>query len=176
MSDLSSYDSTNSEENSVNKAYKLSFTPTSTTNYYISRFNTNTRLRDILFEGAVPLHEIIYHLYDLFFNYINLSSHNTITHVVAILKPEPPHRPETPIIIKIKGSKNKKERLELVAPVIESIISQFDAIFTIFINNTDGDIRTRTKYRTDTHKKVLIQAYKDYNSTIKPKIFNLLLK
>ena len=175
MSDISSYDSTSSDESSVNKDYKLIFSPSSTTNYYASKFNVNTKSREILFEGAVPLHGAVHHLYDLFFNYINLSSANTITYLVAILKPEPPHRPDTPILIKIKGSNSKKERLKIVAPAIDRVISQFDAIFDVFINNTDGDIRTKTKYRTDTHRKVLIDAYKKYNQEIKPKIFNLLL-
>ena len=93
---------------------------------------------------------------------------------MAILKPEPPHRPDIPIIVKLVGSKNKQERRELIKPVVESVIDQFDAVFSTFINNTDGDIRTKTKYRTDTHKKVLIKAYKDFNNIIKPKIFNLL--
>tara|TARA_B100001093_G_scaffold478490_1_gene506710 strand:+ start:1082 stop:1612 length:531 start_codon:yes stop_codon:yes gene_type:complete len=174
MTDISSYDSTSSNESSVNKDDKLIFRPSSTTNYYASIFNINTKKRDILFEGAVPLHEIIYHLYDLFFNYINLSAANTITYLVAILKPEPPYRPDTPILIKIKGSNSKKERLKLVAPVIDRIITQFDSIFDIFINDSDGDIRTKTKYRTDTHRKVLIDSYKHYNNVIKPKIFNLI--
>lgn len=174
MTDISSYDSTGSDESSVNKDYSLIFTPSSTTNYYASTFNINTKHREILFDGAVPLHEIIYHLYDLFFNYINLSSANTITYLVAILKPEPPHRPDTPILIKIKGSNSKKERLQIVTPAIDRIITQFDAIFNVFINNSDGDIRTKTKYRADTHRKVLIDAYKAYNNDIKPKIFNLI--
>ena len=174
MTDISSYDSNSSNESTVNKDYKLIFRPSSTTNYYASTFNVSTKTREILFEGAVPLHEITYHLYDLFFNYINLSSANTITYLVAILKPEPPHRPDTPIIIKIKGSNSKKERLKLVAPAIDSVITQFDTIFDVFINNSDGDIRTKTKYRTDTHRKVLIDAYKAYNNEIKPKIFNLI--
>ena len=174
MSDNSSYDSNASDETSVNKDYTLIFTPSSTTNYYASKFNITTKLREILFEGAVPLHEIIYHLYDLFFNYINLSSANTITYLVAILKPEPPHRPDTPILIKIKGSNSKKQRLQIVAPAIDQIVTQFDEIFNVFINNIDGDISTKTKYRTDTHRKVLIDAYKAYNNEIKPKIFNLI--
>ena len=175
MSDISSYDSVNSDESSVNKAYTLIFTPSPTTNYYASKFNTNTKSREILFEGAVPLHEIVFHLYDLFFNYINLSGSNTMTYLAAILKPEPPHRPDMPILIKIKGSNNKKERLKIIAPAIDQVVTQFDAIFNTFINDSNGDICTKTKYRTDTHRKVLIHAYKEFNNVIKPKIFNLLV-
>jgi hypothetical protein len=173
MSDLFSYGSSNSDEESVNITL-LEFIPTSTTNYYISKFNVQNRSREILFDGAVPLHEIVYSFYDLFFDYINIPSDGTIIHIVAILKPEPPHRPDIPIIVKLFGSKKKQERRELIKPVVESVINQFDAIFSTFINNTDGDIRTKTKYRTDTHKKVLIKAYNDFNNTIKPKIFTLL--
>ena len=68
--DIASVDSTSSNESMVNKDNTLIFIPTTTTNYYASKFNINTKEREILFEGAVPLHEIIYHLYDLFFNYI----------------------------------------------------------------------------------------------------------
>jgi hypothetical protein len=174
--DTASVDSTSSNESMVNKDNSLIFIPTTTTNYYASKFNVNTKEREILFEGAVPLHEIIYHLYDLFFNYINLSSSNTITYLVAILKPEPPYRPDTPILLKIKGSKKKKERLELVKPAIEQVIGQFETIFNTFIHDSDGDIRTKTKYRSDTHRKVLLDAYRDFNNTIKPKIFNLLVE
>lgn len=172
--DINSYASTDSDESSVNKDYKLIFAPSPTTNYYASKYNLTTKNREILFDGAVPLHEIVYHLYDLFFDYINLSSANTITYLVAILKPEPPHRPDTPILIKIKGSNSKKERIQIVTPAIDRIVTQFDAIFDVFINDLDGDIHTKTKYRTDTHRKVLIDSYKAYNNTIKPKIFNLL--
>lgn len=160
----------------VNTDNTLLIVPTPTTNYYVSKFNKNDRTRDILFDGAVPLHEIVHHFYDLFFNYINFSSANTVLYLAAILKPEPPHRPETPIIFKIEGSNNKKERLERVAPVIDLVVNQFDAIFDIFINDTDGDLRTKTKYRTDTHKKVLINSYLAFNQTIKPKLFALLLQ
>ena len=45
-----------------------------------------------------------------------------------------------------------------------------------FIHDSDGDIRTKTKYRSDTHRKVLIDAYRAFNDTIKPKIFNLLVE
>ena len=172
--DTYSYESTSSGEHSVNKDHSLLFIPSSTTNYYASKFNVNSKHREILFDGAVPLHEIVYHLYDLFFNYINLSSANTITYLVAILKPEPPHRPDTPILIKIKGSNSKKQRLQIVTPAIDQVVTQFDEIFNVFINNIDGDISTKTKYRTDTHRKVLIDSYKHYNNVIKPKIFNLI--
>ena len=175
MMDTHSYGSTSSDEHAVNTDNPLLFIPTSTTNYYASKFNTNTKHREILFEGAVPLHEIVYHLYDLFFNYINLSSANTITYLVAILKPEPPRRPDTPVLAKIKGSNSKKERIQIVKPIIEAIITQFDAIFDVFINNINGDIYNKNKYRTDTHRKVLIDSYKHFNNEVKPKIINLIM-
>ena len=78
------------------------------------------------------------------------------------------------VLSDFKGSNSKKERIQIVTPAIDRIVTQFDAIFDVFINDLDGDIHTKTKYRTDTHRKVLIDSYKAYNNTIKPKIFNLL--
>jgi len=79
------------------------------------------------------------------------------------------------LIIKFIGSNNKKERLKLAEYYIKSAFIQFDKIFSIFIKDTDGDIRTKIRYRSDTHKKVLIESYKAYNNTIKSKILKLLI-
>ena len=58
----------------------LNFIPTGTVNYYPYTFNKITSERKILFEGAVPLHEIVYTLYDLFLYYINNTSINIDTY------------------------------------------------------------------------------------------------
>ena len=64
----------------------LNFIPTGTVNYYPYTFNKITSERKILFEGAVPLHEIVYTLYDLFLYYINNTSINIDTYFTAIVK------------------------------------------------------------------------------------------
>tara|TARA_R110000751_G_scaffold34965_2_gene86371 strand:+ start:1914 stop:2453 length:540 start_codon:yes stop_codon:yes gene_type:complete len=160
----------------INDDYGTNWTPTGSTNYYASKFHRKTKDREILFEGATPLHEFITNdLYELFFKYINEPSANTVINLTGLLPPKPPYRADTPFIIKFIGSNNKKERLKLAEYYIKSAFIQFDKIFSIFIKDTDGDIRTKIRYRSDTHKKVLIESYKVYNNTIKTQILNLLI-
>ena len=154
---------------------KLGFNPTGTTNYIMSEFNIDTKERTLLFEGGVPLHKIVYNLYDFFYNYINHfgSSHNKIFYIHAILKPESNCRPETPIIFKLKGEKCKNERLELYQKNINLTLEKFELIYNYLgtLPNTRPGQEKKT-YRRDTSSSTFRDS-KNHFSMVKEKLKNI---
>lgn len=91
--------------------------PTGTINYYPYTFNKITKKRVILFQGAVPLHEIIYVLYDFCLHYINNTSKNVDTYLSMIKNNPSLSRPTTLTIFKFDGLKTKKQRIKKIKEV-----------------------------------------------------------
>ena len=157
--------------NEGNTLASLPFTPSGTTNYLMTTFNTNTKARQILHDGAVPLHKITSNLYDFFYSYLNMCPKNNIYHLTALSKPDGDSRPVINIMSKIPYQQNKKKRKDTLQPILLDVIAQFDTIFGAFINKLNQ--RTRP-YRSDTNQTVLTNAYDNYNNKVKTQLMQLI--
>ena len=144
---------------------------TKTTNFYPFKFNKTNKCRDILFDGAVPLHKIVYNLYDFYYDYIHSASPKTITYLSLIINQTTDGRPETPYIIKLEGASSKKKRQEHIQDSIKELITFFNGVFAKFISS-QGVVHD---YRTDTNFKTLKKAHTDFNDTISLKLKSLLI-
>ena len=144
---------------------------TKTTNFYPFKFNKTTKCREILFDGAVPLHKIVYNLYDFYYDYIHSASPKTITYLSLIINQTTNGRPETPYIIKLEGASSKKKRQTHVRDSIEELITFFNRVFAKFISVQE----VVHDYRTDTNSKTLKKAHADFNDDITIKLRALLI-
>ena len=142
-----------------------------TMNYYPFKFNKATKCREILFDGAVPLHKIVYNLYDFYYNYIHSASPKTITYLSLIINQNSNSRPETPYIIKLEGASSKKKRQTNIQESITEIIELFNKVFILFITELGMEKLT---YRTDTNFNTLKKAYVDFNEEVCPKLMSLI--
>ena len=147
-------------------------TITKTTNYYPFKFNKTTECREILFEGGVPLHKIIYHLYDFYYDYVHSASPNTITYLSLIINQNSNSRPETPYIIKLEGASSKKKRQANIKSSITDIIALFNKVFRLFITEQGME---KEDYRTDTNFNTLKKSYTDFNNEVSPKLLSLMI-
>ena len=163
MSDSSS----NSSEN------ELSFKPTGTTNFLMTTFNIKTKDREILFDGAVPLHKFVYHLYDFFFAYIHQCPINSYYYLSAILKPETDCRPEVRTLSKLTGHAKKAQRVQEATPIIQSTIEKIYSIFATWISKENNN-RVNKSYRSDTNVKELVKAYQDFHDNITKQLHTLI--
>jgi len=145
--------------------------PTGTINYYPHTFNKITSNRTILFQGAVPLHEIVYIIYDFCLHYINNTSKNVDTYLSMIKNNTSLSRPITLTILKLNGLKTKKQRQKKIREIIPELINTFQEIFNHFltVNNSENN-----PYREDTHLNNLKQSRHDFIDTIIPQLNSLL--
>ena len=144
---------------------------TNTTNYYTFKFNKVSGYRDILFSGAVPLHKIVYYLYDFYYDYVHSASPKTITYLSLIINQNSDGRPDTPYIIKLEGESSKKRRQSNIKDSIPNIIDWFSKVFKLFITQNRMECRP---YRSDTNFNTLKKAYTDFNVVVCPKLNSLL--
>jgi len=145
--------------------YELTFTPTGTSNYLMTIFNNISKDRDILYDGGVPLHKIVYSMYDFFYQYIHQCPINTIYYISALLKPETDCRPEVRTLAKLNGKAKMAQRVLEAKPIIETIIKQFYTIFYTFISEANTN-HTKKSYRSDTNKKELINAFQEFDTKV----------
>ena len=142
---------------------------TGTTNYYPFTFNKKTNERTVLYEGAVPLHKIVNHLYEILYDYIQTPNSNTDYYLSAI-QSNPRGEPNTPVILKLVSKKSRKSRLNIAKEKINYIIEIFKEIFSSFLNE-DGS--SKIKYRKDTSLNQLKEAYNLFNTEIINKLEEL---
>ena len=144
--------------------------PTGTINYYPHTFNKITSNRTILFQGAVPLHEIVYVIYDFCLHYITNTSKNVDTYLSMIKNNTSLSRPVTLTMLKLNGLKTKKQRQKKIREIIPELINTFQEIFNHFltVNNSENNA-----YREDTHLNSLKQSRQDFNDTIIPLLNSL---
>ena len=147
--------------------YKVS----GSTNYLGYIYNKRNKTKEILFDGALGLHEIVGHLYDLYYNYIEGIHKNEVIYLSLILKPLGGERPETPYIVKLEGENKKTLRIKKSRDSIELLIKYIYGIYSRFIN-IKGQIKN--KYRTDTTERVLRESYLHWHNIIVPKINTLI--
>ena len=144
--------------------------PSGTTNFYPYIFNNVRKTRSILFQGGIPLHEIIYVLYDFCLHYINNTSKNEDTYLSIIQRHPTQSRPVTLTVVKLNGLKTKKQRIKKIRELVPELIESFKGSFKYFIN--DQNLETRT-YREDTSFSELKQSKQDFYDIVIPKLKNI---
>ena len=145
---------------------------TGTVNYYPYTFNNITQERRILFEGGVPLHEIVYNLYDFCLIYLNKTSKNVDTYLTGIVKQTNTSRTCVPkIIVKLKGQSSKLKRIHTLKEKLPILIDLFRDIFNRYITE-DG--ATKTTYRTDITITQLKTAKAFFMKEIETKLLSLI--
>ena len=124
-------------------------------------------------DGGVPLHKIVYTMYDFFYQYIHQCPINTVYYISALLKPETDCRPEVRTLTKLNGKAKMAQRVQEAAPEIERIIQQFYTIFYTFISRENSN-HTNKSYRSDTNKKELINAFHEFDNKIVEQLRSLI--
>ena len=155
--------------------YELTFSPTGTSNYLMTIFNNKSKDRDIMGDGAVPLHKTVYSMYDFFYQYIHQCPINTVYYFSVLLKPETDCRPEVRTLAKLHGKAKMAQRVIEATPIIETIIQQFYTIFYTFISKENTN-HTQKSYRSDTNKKELINAFQEYETKVVKQLRSLINK
>ena len=146
--------------------------PSKTTNFYPYTFNKIRKNRSILFEGAVPLHEIIDNLYDFCLHFINNTSKNVDTYLSIIHKVAHLPRPQTMPILILDGQKTKKKRREKLKEELPILIEIFKSALRHFIN--DDNTETRNKYREDSGFTKIKLAKIKFETDVIPKLNSLI--
>ena len=136
-----------------------------TINFYPYTFNRITKERVIMFQGAVPLHEITAELYDFCLHFLNNSSKNVDTYLSVIIKDNSFSRPRTSSILTLKGEKTRKKRLAHIRLVIPEIIDFFTKMFELFITPEGVEVVGKV-YREDTHFNELKNARSHFKDTV----------
>lgn len=136
-----------------------------TINFYPYTFNQITKNRIIMFQGAVPLHEITYNLYDFCLHFLNNTSKNVDTYLSVIIKDNSFSRPRTSSILTLKGEKTRKKRLAHIRQVIPQMIEFFTKMFERFITINGLEIPGQI-YREDTHFNELKKSQAHFKETI----------
>lgn len=146
---------------------------TNTTNYVLSDFNKITRDRNIYGEGGVPIHKIINDIYDFMYNYIFLGKNNYLYYLHAILKPKSNEKPDTPILVSLKGKQTKDLRLQEYTKIYKILINIIDDIFSKFIRTNLTRSEKISNYRTDCRPDTIKISFDLWNQEIKPKLIEL---
>ena len=153
------------------QALQVLKSPSKTTNYYPYTFNKIRKNRTILFEGAVPLHEIIDYLYDFCLHFINNTSKNVDTYLSIIHKVPHLPRPQTMPILKLDGEKTKKKRKEKLKEEMPILIETIRSTIRHFVN--DDDTETKNKYREDSGFNKIKLAKIKFEMEIVPRLNTL---
>lgn len=136
-------------------------------NYMFTTYHHDISFRDILFDGAVPVHEMVEYLYDFFYKYIN-NYHSNISYYISVIFHNGIKIDTTNIVI-MNSFENKVNRIEECKKAITKITTILDIIFSSFISE---DLRKIKNYRLDTPFKKLIDSYIMYQE-LKVKLGNL---
>jgi hypothetical protein len=140
---------------------KYRFPVKGSVNYIFSRFHLRTQRRDIMFEGALNLHEIVGFIISFAENYVETgkAEYLYMFHVIY------DHSSEC--ISKFDGYESKEKREEEIRAQLLRIVDFFDCVFSVFFNEKR---KQKTKYRNDTPFEVLERAYNDYTNVILPEL------
>tara|TARA_E500000178_G_C16896327_1_gene695962 strand:+ start:535 stop:1092 length:558 start_codon:yes stop_codon:yes gene_type:complete len=161
---------------------KLSFQPSETTNYMVSEFNNKINVREILFEGALSLHEFTPFLNEFFYNYLNnhIDIHSDL-HLSIIHTKSSGDGVLSNNLHVFKGNLNKKEKIENNKDKVKDVLELFSLIYKLFITKTNdenvkseqGYSKTSNKYRISVEFKTLVRGYLQFKNEIVPKVKKL---
>jgi len=138
----------------------LGFKPSPTRNYIFTAFNRRTKYRDILFEGAYPLHEATNFIEDFLKTYITLGNSNTAYYISVILDTKNIKKEtDTLNLCVLEPSKIRAERIENVKKSIKKLYFTFDNIYNSYCQD---DIKYNRKYRKTTTLREFLTSKQFY--------------
>jgi hypothetical protein len=130
-------------------------------NYMISEYNNDTNEREVFFDGAIPLHDILYCIVD-FFDSFMLENNKHKTYIFSIVKDT------SPVIVSIiNGGETDSERKENIKPMTQSIMNILERSIGFYMTE---NIKKKTPYRTDTTFKLFESSVNYYVKNVKEKL------
>lgn len=151
---------------------KYKFTVKGAVNYIFSRALTNPDhpnpllrdkmiRRELMFEGALNLHEIVTFIPSFAENYVELGKEEYIYmfHVIFDQSYE--------CISKFVGYESREKRQEEMRVQLLRIIDFFECVFGVFLNEK---CKQKNKYRNDTPFEVLERAYAEFQTVVLPEL------
>ncbi len=150
---------------------RLGFKPDGTNNFLCTVYNSRTKVRDIMFDGAMALHEFAPLLYDFVYKYIK-NAKVYETYMLSVMTCDS----ETINIAILEGDRKEDIKKARVNEYIDKLFFTLDNVFGLFVlsgkNGNKNNIQGR-KYRLHMTFSELENSYKIYNK-LKPKIMELL--
>jgi hypothetical protein len=142
---------------------KYRFQVKGSVNYIFSRFNLRTQKRDLLFEGALNLHEITQFLPLFADEYVQMGSREYLFMVHVI------YDQSYELISKFEGYNtiDEEKRYDEIRVQVLKLIDFFDSVFAVYL---DEERKQKTKYRSDTDFSVLQAAYHRYENETVPEL------
>jgi hypothetical protein len=130
-------------------------------NYMLSEYDNDTNEREVFFDGAIPLHDILYCIVDFFDSYM-LENNKNKTYILAIVKDT------SPIIVSmITGGETESERYENIKPMAKEVINILERSIGFYMTDS---LKKKTPYRTDTTFKLFESSVNYYIKNIKDKL------
>jgi hypothetical protein len=149
-----SYSST---ESFGKKQPEKEFKPKQTTNYFPTIFNKSTKKRTIFGEGALPLHEITFFLYDFIEHYINEASEDENYYLSAITQST--NDQTFYHLLSLEGQKTKLNKIEKLSEQLPKLYSDLEErAFGLFLSKKNK----KKEYRLDTDLSILRKTYTIY--------------
>jgi len=142
---------------------KYRFQVKGSVNYIFSRFNLRTQKRDLLYEGALNLHEI-YQFIPLFADEYLQGGSREYLYMVHVIYDQ-----SYELISKFEGynTVDEEKRYDEIRVQVLKLIDFFDSVFAVYL---DENLKQKTKYRSDTDFSVLQAAYQKYSTEIVPEL------
>ena len=140
---------------------KYRFSVKGSVNYIFSRFHLRDQRRDIFYEGALNLHEIVQFIPVFAENYVETGKEGYLYmfHVIYDQSSE--------CISKFEGHESHSARHDEMRVQLLRLFDFFDRVFGVFFDATG---KQKTRYRSDTPFHVLETAFKEYESAIVPEL------
>lgn len=139
---------------------RLGFKPSPTRNYMFTSFNRRSKNRDILFEGAYPLHEATNFIEDFFKTYITSGNGNTAYYISVILDTKNIKKEtDTLNLCVLEPNKIKSARVENVKKCIKKLYFTFDNIYNSYCQD---DVKYNRQYRKHTTLRQFLTSKQFY--------------
>lgn len=138
----------------------LGFKPSPTRNYLFTSFNRRTKYRDILFEGAYPLHEATNFIEEFFKTYTTSGNSNTAYYISVILDTKNIKKEtDTLNLCVLEPHKIKSIRVENVKKCIKKLYFTFDNIYNSYCQD---DVKYNRQYRKHTTLRQFLTSKQFY--------------
>ena len=158
-------DSTSSNEEFVsyrNLETQLGFKPSPTRNYMYTSFNRKTNFRELLFDGAYPLHEATNYIEEFMKIYIESSQPNTAYYMSVILDTKNIKKEtDTLNLCVLEPNKVKSRRVANVKSKVKEVYKIFDNIYNSYCSE---DVKYNRQYRKHTTLRMFLTSKKNYYS------------
>ena len=155
-------ESTSSTEEFVayrNLESEIGFKPIPTRNYMFTSFNRKSKYRELMFDGAYPLHEATGYIEQFYSNYINNGKPNTIYCISVILDTKNAKKEtDTLNLCVLEPAKNKSVRIKNAKQTFKKVFKIFDNIYNSYDPNTNKDHKD---YARSYRKHIVIRQFRE---------------